>query len=113
MRSRVDRLSALAERYDVLFCDVWGVLHGGRTAYPAAVDALRRFRASGKRVVMVSNSPRPGPPLAGQLREVYGTPADAFDAVVSAGDVMVEALDRRPAPGTSKVRPPTFRSSPV
>jgi HAD superfamily hydrolase (TIGR01459 family) len=91
-----DRLSALAGGYDVLFCDIWGVLHGGRRAYPHAIDALRRFRERGGRVAMVSNSPRPGKPLAGQLRDIYATPPDCFDTVVSAGDVMVEALRARP-----------------
>lgn len=98
MRSTADRLSALADDYDVLFCDVWGVLHGGRAAFPWAIDALRRFRAKGGRVIMVSNSPRPGAPLARQLVQLYATPADCFDAVVSAGDVMVDALRARPGP---------------
>lgn len=96
MRLMADRLSALSARYDVLFCDIWGVLHGGGAAFPAAVQALQRFRAGGGTVVMVSNSPRPGEPLARQLLTIYRTPRDAFDAVISAGDVMVDALRTRP-----------------
>ena len=33
--------------YDVVLCDVWGVIHNGVAAFPAACDALTRFRASG------------------------------------------------------------------
>ena len=29
-------LSAVAGRYDVLLCDVWGVIHNGREHFPAA-----------------------------------------------------------------------------
>ena len=34
-------LSALAANYDVLLCDVWGVVHNGRNAFAKACDALR------------------------------------------------------------------------
>jgi ribonucleotide monophosphatase NagD (HAD superfamily) len=29
-------LSALADRYDVLLCDVWGVIHNGVESFPEA-----------------------------------------------------------------------------
>ncbi len=38
-----NRLSVLAERYDALLCDVWGVIHNGRESFPAAYAALERF----------------------------------------------------------------------
>ena len=56
----VDGLRDLAPRYDLILCDVWGVLHNGLTAYAAAADALVRFRRGGGQVVLVSNAPRPG-----------------------------------------------------
>ena len=42
MRS-IDGLAGLAGRYDVLFCDVWGVIHNGREAF--AGPLRRRWRA--------------------------------------------------------------------
>ncbi len=33
--------------YDVLLCDVWGVVHNGLAAFPHACDALMRARATG------------------------------------------------------------------
>ena len=39
-------LSALTDRYDVLLCDVWGVIHNGRDPFPAACEALAKFRGS-------------------------------------------------------------------
>ena len=47
-------LSALAANYDVLLCDVWGVVHNGRSAFVQACDALTRFRAGGGKVVLPS-----------------------------------------------------------
>ncbi len=62
-----DGLQPLAGRYDLILCDVWGVLHNGVKAYEAASDALTRFRQKGGRVVLVSNAPRPvKPEIAGE-----------------------------------------------
>jgi ribonucleotide monophosphatase NagD (HAD superfamily) len=36
----------LLARYDVVFCDVWGVMHNGRRAYAKAGEALARFTAA-------------------------------------------------------------------
>ena len=52
--------STLAPNYDVLLCDVWGVVHNGVAATPNACDALRQFRTRGGTVVLITNAPRPG-----------------------------------------------------
>lgn len=49
----------LLARYDVLLCDIWGVVHDGRDAYAAAGEALAQFRAGGGTVILVSNVPTP------------------------------------------------------
>ena len=49
----------LLSRYDAIFCDVWGVVHNGRTAYAEAGEALARFRGQGGTVILVSNAPVP------------------------------------------------------
>ena len=38
--SLLDRFSTVAPRYDVVLCDVWGVVHDGIAAHTAACDAL-------------------------------------------------------------------------
>ena len=80
-------LSAIADDYDAILCDVWGVVHNGVDAHWAAGDALSRFRATGKPVVLITNAPRPSGPVIEQLARL-GVPDDAFDAVVSSGDVV-------------------------
>lgn len=76
---------ALAERYDALLCDVWGVLHNGVEAYDGVVEALTRYRQGGGRVLLLSNAPRPGPGIPPQL-EKMGIPRDAYDDVLTSGD---------------------------
>ena len=79
-------LSELAPSYDAILSDVWGVVHNGIAAHPSAVDALHRFRQSGGRVVLITNAPRPAAPIIKMLDDL-GVPRDAYDAVVSSGDV--------------------------
>jgi HAD superfamily hydrolase (TIGR01459 family) len=74
--------------YDVLLCDVWGVLHDGRVAYPSANDSLPRFRARGGTVVLVSNAPMTGVAIA-KLLDDKGVERDCWDAIVGSGDIAI------------------------
>jgi HAD superfamily hydrolase (TIGR01459 family) len=93
----VPGLSALAERYDLLLCDIWGVVHNGREAFPMACDALARFRAEGGEVILISNSPRPRAGVIAQLKGL-GVPREAISEVVTSGDATRKLLLPR-APG--------------
>lgn len=86
---------SLIARYDLLLCDVWGVVHNGQTAYPDAVRALERARADGKTVIMISNAPRPGDVVKKQMLS-YGVPGSCYDDVIASGDVTREELKKRP-----------------
>lgn len=93
----VSGLSELALRYDVLLCDVWGVIHNGRESFPSACGALKRYRADRGPVVLISNSPRPHPQVIAQL-DSLGVPRESWSAVVTSGDVTRTLLAER-APG--------------
>jgi len=78
--------ATLAPSYDVLFCDVWGVVHNGVAASPESCDALNRFRQQGGTVVLITNAPRPGEFVMGFLDRLK-VPRNAYDRIVSSGDV--------------------------
>ena len=79
--------------YAVVLCDVFGVLHDATEIRPAAVAALRTFRAGGGTVVLVSNSSEPGPRLAETLRSRGVAPG--YDALVTAADIARILLDEQ------------------
>ena len=81
-----ERFEPLARDYDVLMCDVWGVIHNGVAAFPAACDALLRFRAAGGTAILVTNAPRAGDAVA-RILDRLGVPREAYDAITSSGDV--------------------------
>ncbi|MCW3782715.1 TIGR01459 family HAD-type hydrolase [Defluviimonas salinarum] len=81
----IQSLSEVAAGYDALFCDLWGCVHDGLRPFPAAVAALQAYRASGGKVVLVTNSPRPRAGVATQLDQI-GVPRDAWDTIATSGD---------------------------
>jgi HAD superfamily hydrolase (TIGR01459 family) len=79
-------VAALAGKSEAWICDVWGVLHNSMTAFGAASDACRRFRTRGGVVVLLSNAPRPGHVVQRHLEKLK-VPRDAYDAIVTSGDL--------------------------
>ena len=97
MTRLIDGLACVASDYDVLLCDVWGVIHNGRESFPAACAALARWRAERGPVLLISNSPRPGPEVAVQL-DALAVPRSCWSVIVTSGDA-TRILLRARAPG--------------
>lgn len=102
--TNISGLGHIADDYDAALVDIWGVIHNGRAGFPAAIEALQRFRAERGPVVLISNSPRPSIAIPEQFDEV-GVPHDVYDAIVTSGDATIDELARR-APG------PAFKLGP-
>lgn len=99
----ITRLADIADHYDAVLCDVWGVIHNGRAAYTLACQALAAFRTDGKRVILISNAPRPSSIIPGQLEHLK-VPRDAWDAIVTSGDATRAEIERR-GPRAYKIGP--------
>lgn len=81
----VSALADISDRYDALFCDLWGCLHDGIAPFPDAVAALQTFRSKGGKVVLLTNAPRPRSDVAKQLDRM-GVPRDTWDTIATSGD---------------------------
>ena len=97
MLHRIERLSALRERYDVLLSDVWGVIHNGAVSFPGPCAALAAWREEVGPVILVSNAARPSPEVSVQL-DGLAIQREAYSALVTSGDVTRVLLAER-APG--------------
>jgi HAD superfamily hydrolase (TIGR01459 family) len=100
----IQGLGDIAADYDVLLCDIWGVIHDGVTADQTACAALARWVAKRGPVVLISNSPRPAPEVVAQL-DALSVPRDAWSDIITSGDATRALLAAR-APG------PAFRIGP-
>lgn len=100
----ISGLGSIADQYDALLVDIWGVIHNGKVPFDDAVVALQRFREERGPVVLISNSPRPSIAIPAQFDEV-GVPQTVYDAIVTSGDATIDELARH-APG------PAFKLGP-
>ena len=91
MTEIIGSLEEIDPGYSALFCDLWGCLHDGVRAFPEAVAALEGFRAPGRHVVLLTNSPRPPADVARQLDTARGA-ALLLGPVVSSGDAAQAAM---------------------
>jgi HAD superfamily hydrolase (TIGR01459 family) len=89
-------LSQVADRYDAVLCDVWGVIHDGRRAFAGAVDALRKFRETRGPAVLITNAPVPKDRVTRLFPKFEIT--DCYDDVVTSGDATRNEL-KHFAPG--------------
>jgi len=93
----ISGLADIAERYDAVLCDVWGVIHNGETGFADAHQALVRFCDTRGPVVLITNAARPKAWVLPQLRAL-GTPDAAWSDIVTSGDVTRAEIEAR-APG--------------
>lgn len=99
------RARELFAAYDVLFCDIWGVVHNGRTAYQPGCAALTAFREAGGTVILVSNAPRPAQSVA-RLLDERNVPRSAWDRIVSSGEVARAHVSEAGYAGIHHIGPP-------
>ena len=97
-------LGQVAQDYDVLLCDIWGVVHNGREGHKAATEALELFRSDHGPVILISNSPKPSVSIPHSFEQI-GVRGEFYDAIVTSGDATIDELARR-APG------PAFKLGP-
>lgn len=91
-------LRDIAERYQAIICDIWGVIHNGVAASEPAFNALIEFRKQGKPVVLLTNAPRTKPAIIEQLGGL-GVPAEGvWDDIISSGGVTRQLVSELEGP---------------
>ena len=93
MSQIINSLAEISDRYDALFCDLWGCVHDGLTPFADAIRAMQSFRAKGGTVMLVTNAPRPHAPVRKQLQRI-GVPDNAYDGIATSGDSARAAMFR-------------------
>lgn len=93
MSQIITALRDISNNYDALYVDLWGCLHDGVTAFPAAISALQEYRKGGGIVVLLTNAPRQRSSVQAQL-EGMNVPADCWDTIATSGDSARTAMFR-------------------
>jgi HAD superfamily hydrolase (TIGR01459 family) len=88
----VNFLDTLDERYRLILCDVWGVVHDGVALYPGAQQRLAEWREQGRCVILITNAPRTAEAVDHQLGRI-GLARSSYDFVATSGEAGIEALN--------------------
>jgi HAD superfamily hydrolase (TIGR01459 family) len=96
-------LREIADRYEAVVLDQWGVLHGGAAPYPGVVDCLRALAARGTPMAVLSNSGKRAASNRQRLAEL-GVPVELFAAIVTSGEATWRAVadDTLPFPARGR-----------
>ncbi|HEV2043223.1 MAG TPA: TIGR01459 family HAD-type hydrolase, partial [Sphingomicrobium sp.] len=90
-------LDALPERYSVILCDIWGVVHDGVELYPGAAERLIGWAVEGRRIILITNAPRTAQAVEQQLARI-GLPRAAWHGISTSGEAGIVALNALGAP---------------
>ena len=93
----IEGLSDLAGDYDGYIVDLWGCLHDGVRAFAPAVDAVRKLKQGGGRILILSNAPRRAAEVTQRCLEL-GIGGDCYHEVLSSGEDAWQNLKQRSDP---------------
>ncbi|MBT5900016.1 MAG: TIGR01459 family HAD-type hydrolase [Candidatus Pelagibacter sp.] len=84
-------ISEISDKFDVYFIDLWGVIHNGVQCYPEALKVLKKLKEQNKKIVLISNAPRPAAVVKVFL-ETIGLKSSGYDFLVTSGDITREYI---------------------
>ena len=84
-------LDALPDRYRLILCDVWGVVHDGVTIFPGSAERLLQWEGEGRTVILLTNAPRTEEAVAAQLDRL-GLPRGAWTHIATSGEAGIAGL---------------------
>lgn len=86
LAKEISGISKIVDYYDAFVLDVWGVVHDGTKPYPGAVDCINHLLSLDKKILFLSNLPRPGSILMTKLIE-FGIKATP-EIILTSGDMV-------------------------
>ena len=88
---KLSGIQQIIKDYDVFFIDLWGVMHNGVECYSKAINVLKNLKKNNKKIVLISNAPRPSETVEVFLDKIKLSKS-LYDKVVTSGDVTREYL---------------------
>jgi HAD superfamily hydrolase (TIGR01459 family) len=92
-RKTIKGLVEIHKKYDAFFIDIWGVIHNGIKLYPGAIEVLENLLKSKKRLVLMSNAPRPSKKVEGLLKKMKINKI-FFKYIFTSGEAALKSLQK-------------------
>jgi HAD superfamily hydrolase (TIGR01459 family) len=88
-----DGLKSIAQKYDIFYIDLWGVVHNGITLHKDAIETLEEITKANKNYVLLTNAPRPNKTVNSFL-EKMGMNKKIREKVYSSGEAAINYLKK-------------------
>ena len=86
-------LRSIIKNYDILYIDLWGVVHNGITLHKNAIESLEEITKANKEYILLTNAPRPKETVRAIL-EKMGMNRDVSEKVYSSGEASLSYLKK-------------------
>ena len=89
----LSHLSEIYKKYDTFIIDLWGVIHNGVALYPEAIAALEQLQNNSKKIVFLSNAPRPSSKVVNFLLKM-NMDRKYLSNVMTSGEAAMHAINK-------------------
>ena len=86
-------LSSIADKYELFYVDLWGVIHNGIILHEKAISALKEITKRNKDYVLLTNAPRPNKTVKYFL-EKMGMDKEIREHVFTSGEAALKYLKK-------------------
>ena len=88
---KLKHLSEIYNDYDTFIIDLWGVMHNGIRMNPGALEVIENLYNNKKRIVFLSNAPRPSENVRLFLRKL-NMDEKFLNNIITSGEAAIKSL---------------------
>jgi len=89
----LNHLSEIFHSYDTYVIDLWGVMHNGISLNSKAIEAIEKLRENSKKIVFLSNAPRPSSKVIEFLKRMK-MDEKFLSKVITSGEAAMHAINQ-------------------
>ena len=89
----LNHLSDIFDNYDTFVIDLWGVIHNGVKLNPKAIEAIKQLKNRSKKIVFLSNAPRPSLKVVNFLLKMNMN-KEYLSNVITSGEAAMHAINK-------------------
>ena len=89
----LNHLSDIYRNYDTFVIDLWGVVHNGMVLNPKAIEAIEQLEKNSKKIVFLSNAPRPSSKVINFLLKMNMN-KKYLSNVMTSGEAAMHAINK-------------------
>ena len=89
----LNHLSDIYKNYDTFIIDLWGVIHNGIALNPKAIVAIEQLKNYSKKIVFLSNAPRPSSKVVNFLLKM-NMERKYLSNVMTSGEAAMHAINK-------------------